>query len=69
VASRYRRKLEEIADAMLDPEVSVGSKSAATAVAALNAALRSLVIEADLTARGELESRLKALEERLKWTG
>lgn len=67
VAAGYRTRLEEIADRLLDSDDTLGTKSAAAAVAALNAALRSLVIEADLRERGELEPRLKRLEEARSW--
>ena len=66
-AAGYRRRLEKIADDVLDAESGVGSKSAAVAVAAINAALRSLSVEASLREHEELEPMLRALEEDIKW--
>ncbi len=68
-AARLRRRLEKIADDVLDAESGVGSKSAAVAVAALNAALRSLSIQARLSEHEELEPMLRALEEEIRWGG
>lgn len=66
-AAGYRRRLEKIADDVLDAESGVGSKSAAVAVSAINAALRSLSIQAHLSEHEELEPMLRELEQEIKW--
>lgn len=68
VAAGYRRRLEEIAEGVLDPE-GYGVKSASAAIAGYNACLRALKVEAELREIGELEERIKRLEEARKWAG
>ncbi len=68
-AAGYRARLDRIADDVLNAESGVGSKSAAVAVAAINAALRSLSIQARLSEHEELEPMLRALEEEIRWGG
>jgi hypothetical protein len=66
-AARLRRRLEGIADDVLDAESPVGTKTAQAATGALNAALRSLTVESKLREHEELEPRLRLIEEGQKW--